>query len=170
MEVRLSSAQYNELVRLCDDDRQFDRWLDAAAHPSPSIWVVVMPAIGWLRAKEHLAMRCFNARGYRTARVPKTAAVALTRVARELNLLHMHPALRDISLPGRSGGLIPAWRQEGERPWSEFPVAGGKFEILTPEWAKVGGLEITTWVPRPASIVAPLLDENEHLAFGIYAD
>lgn len=166
MEVRLTPKQVESLgARYAFDDRL----AGAFVVPRQRRYIeVVLPAIGWLKIRDDLARVCFTARGFRNSKIPVVDSGALRRIQKQLNLLHVHPALRGYGLEGRWGTVIPVWGAGGER-FSEFPVTGGEFTLLVPKWDVVSRIEVTTWHPGPAPIDDPLLNEATHLAFG-YAE
>lgn len=169
MEIRLTLPQFEAIERHFGAELRYAAWFAKAEHRTPKTVDVVMPAIGWLRLQDDMAGEIFTTRGQRSSRVPRAMAKGLGRVARALGDLHLHPALRGQGLPKFWGQVIPSWRVDGAERRSEFPVIDGVYEVLYPRWETDGGLEYTVWEPSQILIGwQPVLDEKEHLAFGVY--
>jgi hypothetical protein len=168
MEIRLTQVQFQEIERQFGRELRYAEWFARADQRTVKTVDVTLPAIGWLRLRDQIASVAFNMRGQRNPKSPRHLSRGLTRIARALADLHIHPALSGVSMPGLRGQVIPVWKTDGPK-LSEFPVMGGEFQVLFPEFGWAGGLEITTWVPGKLVISdMPLLQEREHLAFGIY--
>jgi hypothetical protein len=170
VEIRLTAVQFQEIERQFGRELRYHEWFARAEHRSPKTVDVTMPAIGWLRLRDQIASVAFNMRGQRNSKAPRHLSRALTRIARALADLHIHPALEGVGMTGIYGQVIPAWTVPGQKKLSEFPVIDGEFCVLYPQWGPAGGLpEVTFWQPSTLFLSEmPLLREAEHLAFGIY--
>lgn len=170
MEIRLTAVQFAEIERRFGRELRYANWFGQATVKSRTA-DVMLPAIGWLRLRDQIASVAFNMRGQRSSNAPRHLTRGLSRIARALAELHMHPALQGFGLEGLHGQVIPTWNRPG-RPRSEFPVADGTFEVLVPRPQYSHGLEFTVWEPASLFVVPsmPLTNEAEHLAFGLYTD
>lgn len=165
MEVSLTITQFEQLRKILGSELRFSLWIDRAEESHHRQRLVVMPAVAWLRVREQLAQRCFTATGGRNSKVPPVWGTMLKRVARALAERQAHPALHGEGLLGRWGELIPVWvTPDG---LSQFPVLDSRFGVLVPDWGQVGTQPLTVWTVKDPPFEDLLLDERQHLAFGI---
>ena len=165
MQIRVTVGQFNAMRVLFGPELRYAYWLDQAVANAKQCRDVTMPAVAWVRVRDDLKQRCFNVYGKRSSKVPSIWGRLLTRVALNLAEREAHPALRGEGIAGRWGELMPVW--ETAEGLSPYPRLDAKFGVLTPEWVEVPGLLITVWRVKPPPPDVPILDERQHLAFGL---
>jgi hypothetical protein len=173
MIVRLRSRQLDAVRRAVSYERPFMYWLTQGqlVYRLYSTYDVPMPALGWKRVLGHLENMTVGPMGGNKAGVRSSAITARNKVAKQLTLLEIHPALRGERIAGHSNLVIPAWDANPvgrERRWSIYPD-DGEFVLLVPYHDTHGRVPVTLWKPVTPQSPMGLTSELEHLVFEVPA-
>ena len=122
---------------------------------------VTLPYIGWQIIQDRMIDTYLTRHRGRRNDAPKPALAAMTRIARELNAVVRHPAMKRVAMLGVQGGWFPVW--ETAEGYSPMPGIG-RFVVVGPRLMHaLRGTAFTVWTPEglyPATHW--LADERSH--------
>lgn len=169
MWVRLTRSQWGAVMDLVNPQVQSALTTELIDRGGRDVWVRA-PFAAWELVAEVCEQRVFTPKGARRGGV-RFLGAALRTVAREMNAVLKHPALRAVAMIGHHAVVIPAWRQDPrddfDRVWWPSPIIGAEFVVLRPTWHDEGGRRLTTWGRDGIGSRNDWLnDEASHLAVG----
>lgn len=163
MEVSLTPGALQSVERLTASHAGLVEALGVERWKVKTQTVIRAPYVAWRLTLALLINEAFRRDGKRRD-VPRPTGTAIKRIARELNAVDRHPAMRGLAVIGWQAITFPVWW--GAAGYFPAPMPSLQFVVLKPEWTIENGKKITTWSPTEG--VAPegdrLLMEETHLS------
>jgi hypothetical protein len=164
MWIRLTKRGYSAALAAVSHDEAMVTALSEEVEQTRSQVDVHAPYAAWHYTSRQLHRIVFGPRG--GIRTPANKHfTALQRITRAMNTIDSHPALMGLGMMGWQTDVIPAWKigkTHLGRKYSPYPQPGLPFIVLTPQWERLNGLEMTVWESRWSG-EGRLAQENLHL-------
>lgn len=168
MIVHLSQHQWRTVSPVLPELHR-DTMAEHAVRSGRSRKAYTLPAIGWRQVLDILVANSFGPLGGKLDRIPKSRYTAIKNIAAAVMAIEGHPALREGSVLGHTGVVVPAWSDRLTlSPYPPGVLKDTRFVLMWPIHLEANGHPVTAWEPRqpPSDTEELTYREDFHLLFG----